>query len=435
MRARREGLLAAALGAVFLLALVLYLPSLTHGFVDWDDVPAIKTALELSALDAAAFKRAALSFELGTWMPLGWLLYALLAKLGGPHPMPYHAAAVLLHALGAAAVVRFAWRRLSSAPAAALAGLAFAWHPMAVDIVANAAGVADLWTTTLVLWCLALYDEGRTRGALGLFFLACLGRWQAFVAPFGLVLLDWSARRSSKARTLAPFFALAAAVVVIYAAVKAQGFGTGGRLPDPRAVLRGLAVYFAHWAWPARLAHEYGLDRGPLWPAAAAAVAGALLWRLRERARGAAALAAFFALMPLPTFMPMADGRVHGHDRYAYLSLAAAAVGAAWLLARVLERKKSWAPAAAVAACLWVGALGARAAARLDAWSDASSFWRAALAVEPERPDALLCLGMAELKAGRPHEAVDLFKRLARSNPAAARPFLELARSQAGARP
>ena len=39
--------------------------------------------------------------------------------------------------------------------------------------------------------------------------------------------------------------------------------------------------------------------------------------------------------------------------------------------------------------------------------------------------------GMAELKNGRPHEAVDIFKRLERVNPAAGRPFLAMARKAA----
>ncbi|MCH8969092.1 MAG: hypothetical protein IIA66_08245, partial [Planctomycetes bacterium] len=127
----RRGALCVALAAI-----VVYLNALPNGFT-YDDVPVI---IENPATDPDApwwepWRRT--WWSLGEWAgdadrpyrPLTVQTFALERRLFGDHPLPFHAANVLLHAAISVAVWWLARRLGASALGGLLAGMLFAVHP------------------------------------------------------------------------------------------------------------------------------------------------------------------------------------------------------------------------------------------------------------------------------------------------------------------
>ena len=163
----RRGALCVALAAI-----VVYLNALPNGFT-YDDVPVI---IENPATDPEApwwepWRRT--WWSLGEWAgdadrpyrPLTVQTFALERRLFGDHPLPFHAANVLLHAAISVAVWWLARRLGASALAGLLAGVLFAVHPIHTEAVTNIVGRAELMSIGGMLLAVRLYDGYLRRGA------------------------------------------------------------------------------------------------------------------------------------------------------------------------------------------------------------------------------------------------------------------------------
>jgi len=163
----RRGALCVALAAI-----VVYLNALPNGFT-YDDVPVI---IQNAATDPEApwwepWRRT--WWSLGEWAgdadrpyrPLTVQTFALERRLFGDHPLPFHAANVLLHAAISVAVWWLARRLGASALGGLLAGLLFAVHPIHTEAVTNIVGRAELMSIGGMLLAVRLYDGYLRRGA------------------------------------------------------------------------------------------------------------------------------------------------------------------------------------------------------------------------------------------------------------------------------
>src|SRR5690348_2926076 len=89
-------------GALVLLTLVAFLPSLDNGFVPtWDDGPNLLENPHLRGPSWASFSWAWRTFLLGVYQPLAWLLVFAEHAAWGLEPWGYHAASLLWHAVNA----------------------------------------------------------------------------------------------------------------------------------------------------------------------------------------------------------------------------------------------------------------------------------------------------------------------------------------------
>src|SRR5262249_18681495 len=231
----------------------------------------------------------------------------------------FHVPNVLLHALNAILV----WAVLAAlrVPAAPLAGLVFAVHPIDVPSVAWVSELKNTLALFFLLVSLALFlrDDPSPRApryaaSLLSFFLSLCAKTAGVGFPVVLLAcLAW--RRGTLARRdlrrVAPFFALALAMALVTLWFTGR---TGGfeRIVAPESPWHRLAN--AGWipifyAWKALLPVDLmmvypRLDvpwRNPLayLPWVAAAVAGAIAWRARQR-WGRAPLVAPVGDRPLP---------------------------------------------------------------------------------------------------------------------------------------
>lgn len=422
------------------LTLLLYAPTLTHYFINWDDGSVVDRAAGLVPLSWTTLRWMLTSYELSTWQPLPWLVYALLYSLGGASPAVYHGFSWLVHSAAAGAFFYLA--RALLAPSlekplgsgrldalAAACALLFAWHPLQVETVAAAASISDMLAVALSVAAVALYASGAAAGralSLAFFVLAALCRWQAFVVPVAIAACDLVQGRRLSLKRLWPFLAVAAMLVVIYAAVKGEQHQYTRVAQRPEVIAVGLLFYARLWLWPSGLLPVYLMDELAA-GAGSSVILGAVgialivfgLWR---RAPGITAAAAVYAAAVAPPLFLTGGGPVYGHDRYAYLACAGFPILLGWLAGRAwLGPSRLSRALAAGAAVVVVAAAGGAAAAQLDVWRDPRVFWEHALDVRPEWPLALDRLGEALLGAGRTREAIAVFKRAERFAPEASR--------------
>ena len=334
--------LVAGLGAV-----VVFLPALANGFLDWDDGSLLLRNPWYRGLGSSNLPWMFTTVLMGHWMPVNWLSFGLDYLLWGMDPAGYHLTNVLLHAGGVAvfycvahALLRAAlparqasdpWLRLG----ALVAALAFGVHPLRVESVAWVTERRDVLSGLFYLLAVRAYlryvaarsAKGAYGAALGCFALALMSKSITVTLPGILVLLDiYPLRRlggatgwvTPAARRVwlekLPFAALALAG----AAVAIRAIASGGGL-TPLGVL----------ALPARAAlsplYELAL---PLRPFGASFVLSALgvvtvtgtALLLRRRWPGFLAAWAAFTLTLLPVLGMAHNGYQVAADRYTYLA-------------------------------------------------------------------------------------------------------------------
>lgn len=199
--------------------LVVYLPSVTNGFV-WDD--------KLHLLDNIVLKRNGLfrvwfTADYINYWPLTWSSYWIEYQLWGFHPTGYHVTNVLLHTVASLLL----WRVLDRLriPAAWFAALVFAVHPVNVESVAWIAQRKNVLCLVFYLAALLAYlkfdENGQQRSyvtALFCFLLAMLSKGAAAALPVVLLMCVLWRRNGLRPRDLIrtiPFFVVAAGMSLV----------------------------------------------------------------------------------------------------------------------------------------------------------------------------------------------------------------------------
>jgi tetratricopeptide (TPR) repeat protein len=224
--------------AAALATLAVFLPSLRHGFVNWDDYAYIVDNPHIRRLNGAFLKWALTDTATDYWLPLTWLSHALDHAVWGLNPLGHHLTSVVIHALNTFVVVVLAAMLLEAGQAAGerrrrgpadagglsisaapgttratalITGLLFGLHPLRVESVAWVSERKDLLCALFFLLSIMAYllrfrkgEEGAGRGreagwwssrwhhlSLVLFVLALFSKPMAVTLPAVLLLLDW----------------------------------------------------------------------------------------------------------------------------------------------------------------------------------------------------------------------------------------------------
>ncbi|HEY1489767.1 MAG TPA: hypothetical protein VGF90_01895, partial [Verrucomicrobiae bacterium] len=148
-----------------LATLLVYLPVVHDGFVNFDDQEYVtENHHVLAGLTWDNFCWAFTSFHAANWHPLTWLSHMLDCELFGPNPGAHHFVNVMFHAANAALLFVLLLRLTNALwpsanalwPAAFVAAL-FAWHPLHVESVAWVAERKDVLSTFFALLALLSY--------------------------------------------------------------------------------------------------------------------------------------------------------------------------------------------------------------------------------------------------------------------------------------
>ncbi|MCB9887699.1 MAG: tetratricopeptide repeat protein [Planctomycetes bacterium] len=349
-----------------------------------------------------------------------WLDY----WLGGGAPLLPHLMSLLWHIGAVVVFVRFALAcGVASAPAH-LAGALFALHPALAESVAWVSSRKDLTAGVFVfaaLWAARVHAL-RPRAAL-LVLMALLQvvamycKATAVVTPLLAACLVATAGTAPR-RWLAPLVLLLVTVPTALhhqAIAAAQGTLAAAPVADRLAQAPGaLLHYLSTTLWPTQLNVLYPevqtLERFrnalPLASAVLAALTALVtfcLWRTRWRPVGVAVLCFVVALLPFNTAYPASS--IAAADRYLYLAVPFAALGASMALWRWLPRPFALGVGAALVVVLAIAA-GRRAMV----FGDDERLWSDSLAVENDNAVAHLNLvgawqrrGPTELRALRDH--------------------------------
>ena len=424
---------------LFLGSFAAFWPSLSNGFVNWDDPGNIVLNPWLGRFDLSSIKWMWTTTQYGHFQPLAWMSLSLDAHLWGENASGFHLTALLLHALSA--IVLFAVLKellpgkdeKSSDAAAFLAALLWAVHPMRAEAVAWATERRELLAVLFELAALLAYlravdeDEKKPKllPALVLFWLAALSKVTAAFFPPILVFLDlWLLGRGVRLKEKAGFFAVALATLAL--GVYAQqvsgttvSFAVFGLVERLAQAAYGPGRYLADTVWPLSLSPFVYVDRAVdpqrFWPCALATVGLVLLssllaWRV-PKAR--AAFFSFFSLL-LPSLGFFKSGPQTSADRFFHAPSLVLAAVLAWALNAAPKKTRSF----AYAACAVVAVLFAALAHQHTAvWSDSVHLWGAAAMDGKPTPLVYQNLASALRESGREAEALEVYARLSAEDP------------------
>jgi tetratricopeptide (TPR) repeat protein len=440
--------------AIAAATVVVYLPVLGNGFVNYDDDlyilnnPHVQRGLGPETL-AWAFT----TFRGANWFPLTWLSWAADFAIYGRNPAGFHLTSLILHVANAV-VLYVAFEGLTGARwRSALVAAVFALHPLHVESVAWAAARKDVLSGLFAMLTLLAYERFTRRGwrfypfvfaclALGLVAKPTLVTW-----PFVLLLLDewpllrlrgpaqparWDrARLRGAVAEKLPLFALVAAISAV--AVASQSYwGTVQdleRLPVSLRIGNALTSYVAYVGdafWPTGLAVFYPHPGHALetWRAVAAgcvllaASVGALLVRRRHPE---VAVGWFWYLGVLvPVIGLVQVGQAARADRYTYLPLIGLSIPVVWAAATAASRGRTARALAVALALAAVAALGVSSHAQARRWRDSLSLFRHALAVTENNHVAHINVGVALYNDGLYGRAARHLEQALRLAPASA---------------
>ena len=294
---------------VSLITFVVYLSSLHHDFVEWDDAQYVTENPHIRSLNMAFIKWAFFDFHASNWHPLTWISHAVDYAIWGLNPLGHHLTNVVLHAANTFLVVFLTVMLVNALKDTSIknglseflddrttlitggvTGLLFGLHPLHVESVVWVAERKDVLCALFFLLSITMYTqyavsissrppEGhlsprffnkRYLAALAFGILAVLSKPMAVTIPVVLLILDWYPfERILSLKTLLvalveklPFIALSCISSVL--TVLAQG--TGGAIVPIESVplsarvlvgIRSLILYLWKMIWPVNLIPFY----------------------------------------------------------------------------------------------------------------------------------------------------------------------------------
>jgi Flp pilus assembly protein TadD len=462
---------------VAMVTLGAFLPVLGNGFAEhWDDQSNFLENRAFRGLGWPQLRWAWTTTLLGAYQPLGWMLLELEYGAWGLKPGGYHLASLILHAANAVlfyALIRTLVARAMPDVAASrsrpaiplmsgLAASAFAVHPLRVEAVAWAScqpylpsvGFALLAVLAYVRSCVGGSTRPGWRFASLILYAVALGfKATPIGVPLVLLVLDLSvlgrlaAGRSVRSLLIEkiPYLipAIAASAMAMHAKevslVAEPALGGLARTVAQRAAAAGysLIYYLEATAWPCDLS-AYHFRPNPIGPAAppfagrlaAAAVLGALAYRLRRRCPAIPAALLAYAILQAPNLGIVPHGLMLVADRYAYAATMPLFVAGAGGLVRWVSGSRRPMAVAVPIVAVGLGLVAVLASMSLSlcrTWHDSKSLWAHALAIGSGR-DALLetQLGIEMYAAGRVRDGLAHLRKAVEIDPAEADARLNL---------
>lgn len=414
-----------------------FLPSLSGGFLEWDDALALVSHERWRGLSPTHLRWMLTTFHMSPWQPLSWLTYALDHAAWGMNPFGFRLTNLLLHAGGSAfAFALFAELLRAAAPAsserdrglgAAFGALFFAVHPLRVESVCWISERRDVLSVFFYLAALWLYARrARLGGSLWacwlVFVAACMSKGSAITLPVTMLVLDWYPFKRRAWAEKVPFLAVSVAVGLVGMLGQStfgdmrtlEQVGLGQRLA---IAVYGLWFYIEKTVLPLRLSPVYPVPPGfgpssVLLPLAGLVAACAAAWALRRRAPAFGAALAHHAISAAPVIGLVRFGEQLVADHYAHLpgigwgGLAAAAFLAA---PRGIGRS--------AAAGVVILSLAAGSARLAPLWRDDLSLFTRGAELQPGSRYALANLAHALRAAGRVDEGADYERRVLEVDP------------------
>lgn len=426
-------MIALAAVGITLATFAAYAPSLTFGFLLWDDLSYVTENPLVRDLSPAGILKIFSTLHASNYHPLALLSYALEFEFFGLNPFVYHLTNLLLHVANAVLLLLFLLHLTRRLFPAALASLWWGIHPFHVESVTWIAERRDVLFTFFFLLSLITYQREKAGPrriwqrpvSLALFTLACLAKAMAVSLPAVLLLLEY--RRTPRPqlraalRRILPFFLVAVGVLLITLRIRVQ---VGEVTLDRAAALFHnflvvsycLLFYPAKTLIPLRLSALYpypeqvGLALPWIYLIAPLILGGlaVLLWFFR-RDRDIVFSSLFYLATVSPILQFVPAGAQVTADRYSYLPSIGLLFLFAVLVTRARDALRLRSPRATAALLvLLVGvslASGIHTWNRTFVWRDDRALWNDVLGQFPSSFNAHLIFGSALDREGDLEEA------------------------------
>ena len=453
---------------LFLITLVVYLPVLRNGFVNYDDNDYVtENQAVLHGLTWAGVQWAFTMWHASNWHPLTWLSHMLDCEIFRLNPAGHHLVNILLHSVNAFLLFAL-WRRLTDQvwPAAFIAAL-FAWHPLRVESVAWVAerkDVLSMFFGLLAMLAYVCYVRGRpakkysaaVASASSGPFYADRSYWLAFVffacslmskpmlvtLPFVLLLLDyWPLKRTGGIFRLGlekgPLLLLSiASCVVTILAQRQEAMASLAKCPlglRLENVVMAYAGYLQKTFWPTNLAVFYPLPESIPLPAVATAavvlilISIAALAAARQRPYLLAGWLWYLGtLVPVIGLVQVGDQAMA--DRYSYFPLIGIYFAVTFFIKETAARWQLSNALLAVPAVAVLGMCLVLTEIQLPYWRSSETLFVHALAVTKNNALAHLNLGEAYQEQQRLDEALAQYQEVLKLSPARREPYNNIAR-------
>ena len=460
--------------AVFLLALLAYLPSMQNGFVNWDDNEYVYENTRLFSLHFKSLRWMITSLDAHNWHPFTWLSHAVDCTLWGLNPRGHHSTNVLLHAFNTLLVYLLIIRMLLAKTGrntqhsakgtgqthifivALMTALLFGLHPLHVESVAWISERKDLLCAFFSLLCLSAYlsyvaaDAGRQKAtwfitSILLFLFALMSKPMAVTIPAILFLLDiyplgrlqqFSGRLFRILPEKVPFIIMSLGSAVITLIAQSDGAVRGlDQFPMQVRVMnafRSLIFYLKQMLWPETLVPFYPFPSGLRWfsiehalSAAAVAFIFCICFWMVKRGRYLPGIVwAYYVITLLPVIGIIQVGKQAAADRYTYLPsigiFLLAGLGVAWVYGKIIARKRGTVWAGLLLAGIAAGliGLGQKTLEQIHVWQSSETLWKHVISVFPHTvPIAHNNLGLYYSRQGRLDEALSHYQKAVMIDP------------------
>ena len=387
------------------------------------------------------------STQAANWFPLTWISHMVDVSIFGLNPGGHHAMNLALHCLNVVLLFLLFSRLTGEVWRSALLAAIFAIHPLRVESVAWVAERKDVlsaffWLLTTFSYCAwARTRKGRLYLAAIVFFALGLASKPMLVTlPFALLLLDvWPLERirpdrfTSHAlwplvREKLPLFAMSMASSVITLVAQQAGGAMKPMETIPlSARLCNAAIaavsYIGKMIWPASLSVFYPYPESspsPLAILGAGLILGgatmAALWI--RKSRPFVEVGWFWFLGTLfPVIGIVQVGAQAMADRYTYIPGIGLGLIVAWILPDRMMRSPVRVWGVAIAAGIWLTALGVVTFRQVDHWKSDYHLFHHALALDDRNWLAELVIGTSLEKQGAIDQAIDRYQRALKIRP------------------
>jgi Flp pilus assembly protein TadD len=441
--------------------MLVYLPMLRHGFVNYDDPDYILgNAHVTDGLTWANVVWAFTSNDAANWHPLTWLSHMMDCQLFGLNPAGHHLMNLLFHTANTLLLFLLLEKLTGALWRSALVAAFFAWHPLHVESVAWASERKDVlsaffWMLTILFYAKAV-ASGKCRVTgdgnapapiaapvtchpspfyfLALFFFACglMSKPMVVTLPFVLLLLDfWPIQRfndSTIQRLFVeklPFFVLSLASCLITYHAQSGALWSSNSLTFHFRLANALMSYVRYISkifWPTDLALIYPYPH--FWPlAGVVAVAGLLamlsaIFILQAKKFPYLPVGWFWFLGTLVPAIGLVQAGVQAMaDRYTYLPGIGIFILVVWGVNDLLNSQPQKIKIAALAgSAVLVGCLICTSI-QLKYWRNSVALFLHTVEVTQDNYAAEDCLGKALENIGNKDDAGKLYADAVRIEP------------------
>ena len=427
--------------------LLVYLPMLRHGFVNYDDPDYITNNSHVKAgLTWPGIVWAFQSSEASNWHPLTWISHMADCQLFSLHPAGHHLTNLLIHTANTLLLFFLLNQLTGTLWRSAFVAALFAWHPLHVESVAWASERKDVLSAFFWMLTLLAYTRYAQRRSglnsqpsilnylLALFFFACglMSKPMVVTLPFVLLLLDFWPLQRFNAVTIQrlfveklPFFALTIASCIITRLVQNGALWSSSSLSFHFRMANALMSYVRYISkifWPTDLALIYPYPH--YWPIAgviAAAIVLAMLsaiFILQVNRFPYLVVGWFWYLGTLVPAIGLVQAGVQSMaDRYTYLPSIGLFIIVAWGLNDLLNSHPQKAKIAAAAASIALAGCVAVTSIQLQYWRNNLLLFLHTVEVTTDNYAADNCLGTALENIGKKDEAAKLYAESVRVEP------------------